>query len=95
MNRAAWLTRERLALILLLAFTALVRGGALGAQRGNLSQDPDLYREIAENLLRHGEYGLGEWIPPDDDPFSAANRLTPTAFRPPLYPIVLSNLPAT
>jgi hypothetical protein len=51
--------------------------------RDNLQQDPDAYREIAENILAHGVYGLGKAGPP-----------TPTAYRPPLYPILLSNLPA-
>jgi hypothetical protein len=67
-----------------LLFTAIVRGGVLFMMRGNLEQDPDAYREIAENVLAHGVYGLGKNLihPP-----------TPTAYRPPLYPIVLSNLP--
>ena len=68
----------------LLLFTAIVRGGVLWGMRGNLGQDPDAYREIAENILQHGVYGLGKNLtaPPP-----------PTAYRPPLYPIVLSNLP--
>jgi 4-amino-4-deoxy-L-arabinose transferase-like glycosyltransferase len=78
-----WLTRERLVVAGLLLFTAVVRGGVLWGMRGNLDQDPDLYREIAENILEHGVYGLGH----DGMPL-------PTAYRPPLYPIVLSNLPA-
>jgi hypothetical protein len=57
--------------------------------RGNLQQDPDAYREIAENLLRHGEFALGKGEPGND-----ATPVRPTAYRPPLYPVVLSNLPA-
>jgi hypothetical protein len=56
--------------------------------RGNLQQDPDAYREIADNLLRHGEFALGK--PSGTGPEEA---ITPTAYRPPLYPVVLSNLP--
>ena len=76
-------TRERLAAAGLLLFTLIVRGGVLWAMRDNLRQDPDAYREIAENILAHGVYGLGKDGPP-----------RPTAYRPPLYPILLSNLPA-
>jgi hypothetical protein len=80
---------ERWLLAGLLVFTLVVRGAVLWGMRGNLEQDPDAYREIAENLLVHGEFALGEpgagggdWQP------------RPTAYRPPLYPILLSNLPA-
>jgi 4-amino-4-deoxy-L-arabinose transferase-like glycosyltransferase len=77
------LTRERVLVAGLLLFTLVVRGGVLWAMRGNLQDDPDAYREIAENILAHGVYGLGK----DGSP-------TPTAYRPPLYPILLSILPA-
>jgi hypothetical protein len=72
----------------LLVFTLIVRGGVLWAMRDNLRQDPDAYREIAENLLRHGEFALGK-----DDPANVQPP-RPTAYRPPLYPVVLSNLPS-
>jgi len=85
-------TRERLVVAGLLLFTALGRGGVLWGMRGNLQQDPDAYREIAENVLVHGVYGLGK-AEAVSDPF-AAKPLQPTAYRPPLYPILLSNLPA-
>ena len=77
---SSWLTRERLCVAGLLVFTALVRGGVLWAMRDNLEGDPDLYREIAENVLQHGIYGRGKTAPP-----------THTAYRPPLYPIALTN----
>lgn len=83
-----WLSTERLTLAGLLVFTLVVRGGVLWAMRGNLQQDPDAYREIAENLLQHGEFALGK--PVAEGVFYPP---TPTAYRPPLYPIVLSNLP--
>jgi hypothetical protein len=81
--RFAGISGERWAVAVLLLVTLVVRGGAMWAMRDKLADDPDAYREIAENLLRHGIYGLGKDGPP-----------RPTAYRPPLYPIVLSNLPA-
>src|SRR5437867_1461834 len=51
-----FLTADRLALAGLLVFTVLVRGSVLWSMRGNLQQDADSYREIAENLLQHGEF---------------------------------------
>src|SRR5262245_10116997 len=86
-RRANWLTADRLALAGLLVLTLLVRGGVLWAMRGNLEQDPDVYREIAENLLRHGEFARGKAS--ENGP---GEVITPTAYRPPLYPVVLSNL---
>jgi hypothetical protein len=68
----------------LLILALIVRGGVLWSMRDNLEVDPDAYREIAENLLRHGEFALGK----------TTDQPTPTAYRPPLYPVVLSNLPA-
>jgi len=87
--RTNWQSTERLLLAGLLVFTLVVRGGVLWAMRGNLQQDPDAYRQIAENLLRHGEFAIGQGDPGDD-----VAPVRPTAFRPPLYPVVLSNLPA-
>jgi hypothetical protein len=81
---ASWLTRERAVLAGLLLFTLVVRGGVMWVLRGNLQDDPDAYREIAENVLTHGVYGMGK----------SAEPPAPTAYRPPLYPILLSNLPA-
>ena len=88
--------RERWILVGLLLFTLVVRGTVLWLMRGNLEQDPDAYREIAENLIVQGEFALGNGE-------FALGKLTsqtgdwhprPTAYRPPLYPVVLSNLPA-
>src|SRR5438876_11866226 len=83
-----FLTADRLALAGLLVFTVLVRGSVLWAMRDNLQKDPDAYREIAENLVQHGEFAFGKASP--EDGFSG---VIPTAYRPPLYPVVLSNLP--
>jgi hypothetical protein len=82
-------SREWTFLAGLLVFAVLVRSGVLWTMRTNLQQDPDAYREIAENLLRHGEFALGR-----GEPGSAPTSYRPTAYRPPLYPVVLSSLPA-
>ena len=70
-------TADRLALAGLLVFTLFVRGGVLWAMRANFRQDPDAYREIAENLLRYGEFALGK--PFRDD---GVSRPIPTACEP-------------
>ena len=75
---------DRVAIASLLAITLLVRASVLWTMQDNLKQDPDAYREIAENLLRHGVIGLGN----SDSP-------VPTAFRPPLYPVLLSGAAAS
>src|SRR5262245_10688023 len=49
--------------------------------RGNLNEDRDAYREIAENLATYRVYGLGK----DGQP-------RPTAYRPPLDPVLLAKL---
>jgi len=66
--------------------------------RGKLQDDPDAYREIAENLLKHGEFAVSLYYCFDGTQTTQAEReqlpkFRPTAYRPPLYPIVLSNLP--
>jgi len=86
---ATWFSTSNLVLAGLLVFTLIVRGSVLWGMRSNLNQDPDAYREIAENLLRHGEFAMGK---PGSD--GGVSKPLPTAYRPPLYPIVLSNLPA-
>jgi len=89
-HQIARISRNRLLLAALLALTLLVRGGVLLVMRENLKQDPDAYREIAENLLRHGAFALGKSLESEAD-----YQIRLTAYRPPLYPIVLSNLPTT
>lgn len=46
----------------------------------NLRADPDAYRQIAENVATMGVFGQSF----GDGP------IQPTAFRPPLYPLILS-----
>ncbi len=51
----------------------------MAAAWNQFSQDPDAYRLIAENLLDHGVFSRS----PQGGP------VEPTAFRPPLYPLLL------
>ena len=62
-------------LVLLLAL--LVRGGIGYVEWENFSQDPDSYRLLADNIVRIHSFTL-------EDPAE------PTAFRPPLYPLLLA-----
>jgi hypothetical protein len=62
-------------LITVVALTLVVRGGVLLLSPRALEDDPDGYRAVAENLLQHGTFGRGD---------------VPTAYRPPLYPLVLA-----
>lgn len=67
-------------LILLLVLSAGVRSAALAARWSHLSSDPDAYRLIAENLRAGGVYSRTQ----------SGSPLQPTAFRPPLYPLLLA-----
>jgi 4-amino-4-deoxy-L-arabinose transferase-like glycosyltransferase len=58
----------------LLALTLVARLAALWLGRGGLAQDPDNYRGLAENMLAYGVLGHDH---------------TPSAYRPPLYPLML------
>ena len=58
----------------MLAVAILVRAGAFNLRHDTLQSDPDGYRRLARNLLGEGVFGDGE---------------TPTAYRPPLYPLLL------
>ncbi len=57
-----------------------LRGGVAFASIDRFGADPDAYRAIAETLIHHGVFGLA----------GANDQPQPTAFRPPLYPYVLS-----
>lgn len=60
----------------------LVRGSIVLAKMESLDSDPDAYRAIAETLAQTGTFGL----------IGEDGEATPTAFRPPLYPWLLSLL---
>ena len=57
-----------------LALTLVIRGGVLLVTPGVFTTDPDGYRLLATNLVEHGTFGYGD---------------APTAYRPPLYPLLL------
>ena len=66
---------------LLLVFSAIcVRGAVCWRSLDQYSVDPDAYRAIAETLGVTGVFGLT----------AASGEIVATAFRPPLYPTVLS-----
>ncbi len=67
------LLEKRTTLALLLA-TIIVRTVSLVLWPDALAADPDGYRAIAENLVQHQTFG---------------NHDSPTAYRPPLYPLLL------
>jgi len=60
---------------LLLLFALLLRGAVLVLAPEALATDPDGYRLLARNLVEHGTFGFGD---------------VPTAYRPPLYPLMLA-----
>lgn len=74
-------TKTWRALVGVIAFALLVRGGVLAARHTELESDPDGYCAIAENLAITGVFGREQ-----------SGEIVPTAFRPPLYPLVLSCL---
>ncbi|TWT95148.1 ArnT family glycosyltransferase [Neorhodopirellula pilleata] len=73
---------KTIGLLAIVLLVLIVRGGLLLTRVDGLSDDPDAYRVIAETLARTGVFGL----PVGDE------GVKPTAFRPPLYPWVLSFL---
>lgn len=73
--------------VVLVVFALAVRGAFLWQLRTNLRQDPDAYREIAENMLQYGVFGLTGKSGPSPS-------VVPTAYRPPLYPLLLASLRA-
>ncbi|RMF45211.1 MAG: hypothetical protein D6753_00760 [Planctomycetota bacterium] len=72
-----------LRLTALVALTLVVRGAVVMAGWQDLRQDPDAYQRLAINLAVHGVYGF-------ENPQTGDVR--PTAYRPPLYPWLLSLL---
>ena len=73
--------REWFGTLLALMLLAVALRGAVGwALAQELDRDPDSYRLIANNLAERGIYSTA---PPDE-------IAHPTAYRPPLYPLVLA-----
>jgi len=73
-------TSSVVVLLSLLALALALRTGAVLVRWERLSADPDAYRLIAENVAQRGAYSR-----------SAADLpAAPTAFRPPVYPLLLA-----
>ena len=71
---------DRPSLLVLLVLALTVRSAIAIAMTAGFSQDPDSYRLIANNLLDQGVFGL----------ISDEGNVIPTAYRPPLYPLLLA-----
>lgn len=69
----------------LLGVALCVRAGVLLARPDGLARDPDGYRNLAETWQATGVYGF--WHSPEPP---RAAEVRPTAFRPPLYPMLLA-----
>jgi 4-amino-4-deoxy-L-arabinose transferase-like glycosyltransferase len=67
----------RVAIVAVALCALLIRVAFAVASAESLNADPDAYRQIAENLRQYAVYGPGS---------------APTAFRPPLYPVLLAAL---
>ena len=65
---------ETLTTLALFVLALAIRSAVLFLWPDALVADPDGYRTVAENLVRHGTFGNGD---------------SPTAYRPPLYPLAL------
>jgi 4-amino-4-deoxy-L-arabinose transferase-like glycosyltransferase len=63
------------AVLVVLLFASIVRGGVLWLRADSLRSDPDGYRRLAENVSAKRVLGEG---------------IVPTAYRPPLYPLLLA-----
>ncbi|QDV28054.1 hypothetical protein Q31a_64470 [Aureliella helgolandensis] len=74
------LTSKRAQVAILLLFALAVRLGALLSSSCDFQTDYDAYLRIAGNLAQTGVYGFED----------SAGEVSPTAFRPPLYPWLLS-----
>jgi hypothetical protein len=67
-------------LLAIVVIAIVLRGTIAGINLPRFSSDPDAYRAIAETLAQIGVYGLTD----------VHGEGRPTAFRPPLYPYLLS-----
>lgn len=74
LGTASPLAPSRRSAWLVLCVALVARSSVLVAEFSSLAHDPDSYRQLAENLVSHGTFGFGE---------------QPTAYRSPLWPLVL------
>ncbi|MCY2989129.1 MAG: glycosyltransferase family 39 protein [Planctomycetota bacterium] len=70
----------------LLALAVAIRGGLLWGETDRLQADPDSYRQLALAVQDHGVFGY----PAGPTDSSEGQTIRPTAYRPPLYPLVLT-----
>ena len=70
---------QRRILVVWFLAALLLRGGVIWKLADNLNRDTDGYRRLAQNMVRHGVYG-----------FHGVPNVAPSAFRPPLYPLLLT-----
>ena len=68
-----------------MVLAVVIRGPWLASHGEALRDDPDTYRQLARNLLAHGTFGYR--IP---EAATGQLALQPTAYRPPLYPLLLA-----
>lgn len=73
-------TASRWEVGLIICVTLAVRSLVVVLQFDNLALDPDAYWQIANGISHDGTYGL----------WNDSNPTVPTAYRPPLYPLLLS-----
>ena len=73
-------------LAVLLLFASLVRGAMLVVMHAGLENDPDGYRSLAEGVAQTGTFGTVELTLAGSD----EQVPRPTAYRPPLYPMLLA-----
>ena len=66
----------------------MIRCLFLVATLDDLDRDPDAYRSLASNVLASGVYGWKK-APANVESNGAGDEFRPTAFRPPLYPMLL------
>jgi 4-amino-4-deoxy-L-arabinose transferase-like glycosyltransferase len=69
-------SRQGRLLLLAIVLATLVRAVVVIVLSANFREDPDAYRMLAETLYHHGVFGV--------------RQDRPTAFRPPLYPLLLA-----
>ncbi len=73
--------------LLLLAVACTLRGGWLWARFDDLRDDVDGYRHLAINVIETATFGYTV-----EDADGRAGHVRPTAYRPPLYPLLLAGV---
>ena len=74
-------------LVLSVVITVLVRTGIILASPTAFDEDPDAYRAIATTIAEHNIFGIEAF-----GIEGSGGQPRATAFRPPLYPLILSSL---